>query len=104
MKKILFFIMAISIAMMGYSQNFEEAKLDGSTFEKLKVRTGADFAMQFQGLNHNSDSVALIPLGTNVNLPTANLVIEDDLARGIKVNLETYLSSSHNVEEWVKGG
>ena len=104
MKKILFFIMAISIAMMGYSQNFEEAKLDGSTFEKLKVRTGADFAMQFQGLNHNSDSVALIPLGTNVNLPTANLVIEADLARGIKVNLETYLSSRHHVEAWVKGG
>jgi len=97
-------MMAISIAMMGFSQNFEEAKLDGSSFEKLKVRTGADFAMQFQGLNHHADSVTLIPLGTNVNLPTANLVIEADLARGVKVNLETYLSSRHHVEAWVKGG
>jgi hypothetical protein len=104
MKKVLFFMMAISIAMMGFSQNFEEAKLDGSSFEKLKVRTGADFAMQFQGLNHHADSVTLIPLGTNVNLPTANLVIEADLARGVKVNLETYLSSRHHVEAWVKGG
>lgn len=95
---------AISIATIGLSQNFEEIKLDGSTFEKLKVRTGADFAMQFQALNHNSDSVELIPLGSNVNLPTANLLIEADLARGIKVNLETYLSSRHHVEAWVKGG
>ena len=104
MRKLLFFGVAISIVTMGLSQNFEETKLDGSTFDSLKVRIGADFAMQFQGLNHHSDSVSLIPLGSGINLPTANLVVEANLARGIKVNLETYLSARHHVEAWVKGG
>ena len=104
MKKLLFFGLVISIFTMGFSQNFEEKKLDGSTFEKMKVRIGADFAMQFQALDHYSDSVTLIPLGSGINLPTANFIIEADLARGIKVNLETYLSSRHHNEAWVKGG
>ncbi len=104
MKKLLFSGLVISIFTMGFSQNFEEKKLDGSTFENLKVRIGADFAMQFQALNHYSDSVTLIPLGSGINLPTANFIVEADLARGIKVNLETYLSSRHHNEAWVKGG
>jgi hypothetical protein len=104
MRKILFFAGVILISVTVLGQQFEEAKPDGSNFENLKVRVGADFAMQFQGLNHNSDSVKLIPLGSGINLPTANLVVEADLARGIKVNLETYLSSRHHVEAWVKGG
>jgi hypothetical protein len=104
MRKILFFIGAILIIKSGFSQQFEEAKLDGSDFEKLKVRVGAGFAMQYQGLNHRADSAELILLGSGINLPTANLVVEADLARGIKVNLETYLSSRHHVEAWVKGG
>jgi hypothetical protein len=104
MRKLLFFGVAISIVTAGLSQNFEETKLDGTTFDSLKVRIGADFAMQFQGLKHHSDSVSLIPLGSGINLPTANLVVEANLARGIKVNLETYLSSRHHVEAWVKGG
>ena len=60
--------------------------------------------MQFQGLKHYSDSVNLIPLGAGINLPTANLVVEADLAPGIRVNLTTYMSSRHHVEAWVKGG
>lgn len=104
MRKILFFVGAIFIAAAGLSQQFEESKLDGNNFENLKVIVGADFAMQFQRLNHNADSVELIPLGSGINLPTANLVVEANLSRGIKVNLETYLSSRHHVETWVKGG
>jgi len=104
MKKSLIFIGVLLIYTTGLGQQFEEEKLDGSSFENLKVRVGADFAMQFQGINHHSDSVDLIPLGSGINLPTANLVVEADLARGIKVNLEAYLSSRHHVEAWVKGG
>lgn len=104
MKKLLFFGILISIFSVVLSQDFEEKQLDGSSFEKLKVRIGGDFAMQFQALNHHSDSVELIPLGSGINLPTANFLLEADLARGIKVNLETYLSSRHHNEAWVKGG
>jgi hypothetical protein len=104
MKRLLLFAVIISLFGIVLSQDFEEKKLDGSTFEKLKVRVGGDFAMQFQALNHHSDSVELIPLGSGINLPTANFLIEADLARGVKVNLETYLSSRHHNEAWVKGG
>lgn len=92
-----------SVAFLVNAQGFEEAKLDPERFEKLKVRVGADFALQFQGLEHRADS-ALIPLGKNVNLPTANFNISADLAPGIQVNLITYLSSRHHPEAWVKGG
>ena len=82
---------------------FEEPQLTGSEFEKLNVKIGADFAIQFQGLNHHADS-ALIPLGKGFNLPTANLNIEAHLAPGIRVNVTTYLSARHHNEAWVKGG
>src|SRR4030042_1491725 len=72
-------------------------------FEKLKVHVGGDFALQYQILNHDADST-LIPLGTGFNLPTANLNLDVDLARGIKLNLVTYLSARHHNEAWVKGG
>jgi hypothetical protein len=84
-------------------KTFEEPKIDGSKFEKIKVTVGADFALQFQSLKHHADSV-LIPLGGNINLPAANLNVNADLAPGIKVNLVTYLSARHHNESWVKGG
>jgi hypothetical protein len=86
-----------------YSQGFEEPKLTSDEFEKLKVKVGGDFALQYQILNHDADS-ALIPLGTGFNLPTANFNLDVMLARGIKLNLVTYLSSRHHNEAWVKGG
>jgi hypothetical protein len=64
---------------------------------------GGDFALQFQFLSHHADST-LIPLGTGINLPTANFTINAVIADGIEVNLTTYLSSRHHVDTWVKGG
>ncbi|MBE0654205.1 MAG: hypothetical protein IH594_10435, partial [Bacteroidales bacterium] len=87
----------------GYSQQFEESVIQNDDFSKVKVKVGADFALQYQILEHSADS-SLIALGKGLNLPTANLNIEAELARGIKVNLTTYLSSRHHVEAWVKGG
>ena len=99
------FLLSIITAVISLSLNaqFEAPQLKGQDFEKMKVRVGADFAMQYQMLNHYADS-ALIPLGKGFNLPTANLVVESLLAPGIKVNLTTYLSARHHNEAWVKGG
>jgi hypothetical protein len=99
------FLVALYAALVSVSLNaqFEEPQLRGDDFEKMKVRLGADFAMQYQMLNHYADS-ALIPLGKGFNLPTANLVVESLLAPGIKINLTSYLSSRHHNETWVKGG
>ena len=99
------FLLSIITAVISLSLNaqFEEPQLKSQDFEKMKVRVGADFAMQYQMVNHYADS-ALIPLGKGFNLPTANLVVESQLAPGIKVNLTTYLSARHHNEAWVKGG
>ncbi|HBE40711.1 MAG TPA: hypothetical protein DDW27_05825 [Bacteroidales bacterium] len=98
-------MLVVSGVLIGsaFGQSFEESVSTNEIPEKPKISVGADFAMQFQSLRHHAN-VDLIPLGSNINLPTANLVINALLAQGIKVNLETYLSSRHHVEAWVKGG
>lgn len=103
MNKIFSLILTGLIFSLATQAQFEETKLNAAGFEKIQVRVGADFAMQYQLLSHYADS-ALIPLGKGFNLPTANLVTEAVLAPGIKVNLTTYLSSRHHNEAWVKGG
>jgi hypothetical protein len=104
MKNVLAFFCTLFITIGAYGQVFEESVADTGNFDKPKVRVGADFAMQFQALEHHADTARLIPLGKGINLPTANLVINAVLADGIEVNLTTYLSARHHNEAWVKGG
>ena len=47
---------------------------------------------------------ALYPQVGGFNLATANLIIGAQLADGIYVNLEDYMSARHHNEFWVKGG
>lgn len=103
MKKLVVIILSNLLIISIYGQQFEESAAGVEDLVKPKVSVGADFAMQFQALKHHADST-LIPLGSNINLPTANLNINAILSDGIEVNLVTYLSSRHHVEAWVKGG
>ncbi|MDA3883418.1 MAG: hypothetical protein PF481_09035 [Bacteroidales bacterium] len=86
---------------------FETSKDDSLDFNGMKVRVGGDFALQFQSLSHsNTNSVAfpLIPVASNVNLPSANLNIDVQLHEGLRMHLRSFLSSRHHNETWVKGG
>jgi len=83
---------------------FETSKADTSEFEGLKVRLGGDFAMQFQSINQSNDLNNLVELGSNFNLPTANLNLDVQLLDGVRMHLKTYLSSRHHTEAWIKGG
>jgi len=103
MKRIILLITVAFVSMISFGQQFEQAKLDPTTFEKVKVKVGADFAIQLQALDHEAD-VELIDLKHNFNLPTANLGITTDLAAGIQLHMNTYLSSRHHNEAWVEGG
>ncbi len=103
MKKIFMIVMSGIFFISASGQQFEESVTTVENLTKPEVSVGADFAMQFQALRHHAD-VDLVPLGSNINLPTANLVVNAILAEGLKVNLTTYLSSRHHVEAWVKGG
>lgn len=92
------------------NNTFENPKDSVTTFEKLKVRVGGAFALQFQGIKHESgadqtvDATKLYKIGNNFNLPTANLDIDVALYDGVNLHLRTFLSSRHHNETYVKGG
>lgn len=83
---------------------FEAPVYDTVEFDGFSVRIGGDFAMQFQGLNQTNTAGNLVDLGTNFNLPTANLNLDVQLLDGMRMHLKTYLSSRHHYEAWIKGG
>lgn len=83
---------------------FETGKQDTVPYTGLKVRVGGDFAMQFQAIDQSNDADNLVDLGTNLNLPNANLNIDVQLYDGVRMHLRTYLSARHHEESWVKGG
>jgi len=93
-----------------------ESRLVGNT---PQLRLGGAFTQQFQALEHSNtaearmvpgtngqeyDANELIEIGPGFNLATANLNVNALLTDGVQVNLETYLSSRHHQETWVKGG
>lgn len=84
--------------------NIFDPMKDDVPFDKVKARIGGAFALQFQGLDHSNSLNNLIELGSDFNLPTANLTIDAQLADGLRVNLDLYLASNHHHETWVKGG
>lgn len=96
---------------------FETGKADSVKFDGLKVRWGAGFTQQFQGLKHENtannnagNTVAtagankLYPIQPGFMTAQANLFMDVQLADGIKLNVTSYLSARHHNETWVKGG
>lgn len=83
---------------------FETSKEDTVEFKGINVRLGGDFSLQFQGLSHENEADNLSELGSDFNLPTANMDIDVQLEDGVRLHLRTYLSSRHHAEAWVKGG
>lgn len=83
---------------------FETPKGDTTAFHGVAVRVGGDFAMQFQMLRQTNTADNLVQLGSDFNLPTANLNLDVQLMDGVQMHLTTYLSSQHHEESWVKGG
>ncbi len=103
MKKVIILLSAAFINMLSFGQQFEKPKVDASQFENVKVKVGAGFALQLQALDHEAP-VELIDLKHNFNLPTANLSVTADLAPGIQLYINNYMSSRHHNEAWVEGG
>lgn len=83
---------------------FETSKVDTVGFNGVAVRVGGDFTMQFQMLRQLNDRGDLVQLGSDFNLPTANLNVDVQLLDGVRMHLKSYLSSRHHQEAWVKGG
>jgi hypothetical protein len=83
---------------------FEPSKSDTTSFQGMKIRIGGDFAMQFQSLNQSNDLDNLVELGSDFNLPTANLNVDVQLLDGVRMHLRSYLSSRNHNDFYIKGG
>jgi hypothetical protein len=98
--------------------NVFEAPKDRMPFNGFALSFGAAFSQQMQALSHSNtadpritvvngqevNQNRLIEMGTGFNLATANLFLDAQLAPGIRVALESYMSSRGHSEFWVKGG
>jgi hypothetical protein len=93
---------------------FESPKEEGIPFSGFKLSWGGAFTQQFQSLKHENtaparlvngvDANALIPIGAGFNNANANLYLNVQLAKGIRVAVETYASARHHQETWIKDG
>jgi hypothetical protein len=93
---------------------FETPKEPGVEYTGFKLDWGAAFTSQVQDLSHSNtalpnvvggvDQNQLADIGFGFNNSTANLYLNAQLARGIRVQLTSYLSSRHHNETWVKDG
>jgi hypothetical protein len=98
---------------------FESPKEPGAAYQGFKLSWGGAFAQQFQNLTHQNTAAfkagkdangkdvnlnALIPIGSGFNNANANLYLNAQLARGIRVAVETYASARHHQETWIKDG
>ena len=93
---------------------FEPPKYDTIPYTGFRLGWGASFTQQFQDLRHsNSASVKmvdetnqnqLLDIGAGFNNAVANLYLNAQMAKGIRLAVTTYMSSRHHEETWVKDG
>ena len=93
---------------------YEAPKNDGVPYTGFKLAWGAAFTQQFQGLGHYNSAAPnvvsgvnknqLMTLGHGFNNAVANLYLNAQLAKGIRVAMASYLSARHHQETWVKDG
>jgi hypothetical protein len=93
---------------------YEPPKEEGVPYTGFKLNWGAGFTQQFQGLDHTNtaapkvvsgvDANKLIQIGHGFNNAEANLYMNAQVAKGIRVALTSYLSTRHHNETWVKDG
>lgn len=93
---------------------YETPKSDNVPYTGFKLDFGGAFTQQFQGLDHSNTAAAkivngvnqnqLVRIGHGFNNAMANFYVNAQLAKGVRVALEQYLSTRHHNETWVKDG
>jgi len=98
---------------------FEAPKEEGAEYTGFKLSWGGSFTQQFQGLDHSNsaaprmipdankvlyDANKLVKIGHGFNNAEANLNLNVQLARGVRVALTQYVSTRHHNETWAKDG
>src|SRR5947207_3657353 len=99
---------------------FEAPKDESVAYDGFKLQWGAAFTQQFHGLYQSkaaarlsvtsgtppvtTDANKLIRIWHGPNNANANIYLNGQLARGIRVAMTTYSSARHHQETWVKDG
>ena len=93
---------------------FESPKREDVEYHGFEVQWGAAFTQQCQSLHHDNTALPnivgttnlnqLIKIGSGFNNAEANLYMDVQLGRGLRLALTSYLSSRHHNETWVKDG
>src|SRR5215203_2826250 len=99
---------------------FESPKEEGTAYTGFKLSWGGSFTQQFQGLDHSNTASAvtvtpaapakpynanqLVQIGHGFNNAMANLNLNVQLAKGVRVALTQYVSTRHHNETWAKDG
>lgn len=120
-----FMSMAPAVEMQNYRPEdkrgvnvFEPPKDESVPYTGFKLQWGGAFTQQFQGLDHSNtaaprlvttngvttDANKLIRIGHGPNNAVANLYLNGQLAKGIRVATTIYSSARHHQETWVKDG
>jgi hypothetical protein len=93
---------------------FEWPKTDATPFKGFALSIGGAFEQDFQNLTHQNaatpkvtngvDANQLIAVSPGFSNSVANLFVNAQLAKGIRVSMTSYLSARHHNETWVKDG
>jgi hypothetical protein len=93
---------------------FEWPKNDAVQFKGFALSIGGAFLQDFQSLTHENTATPKVTAGVDANQlmaispgfsnSVANLFVNAQLARGIRVSMTSYLSARHHNETWVKDG
>lgn len=95
---------------------FEPPKNDSVPYTGFKLGWGAAMTQQFQGLQHSNTAAPvfapgstvnqnqLIAIGNGFNNAVANVYLNAQVARGIRLAMTSYVSARHHQESWVKDG
>jgi hypothetical protein len=93
---------------------FETPKLDSVAYTGFQLNWGGSFTQEFQGLHHSNSATPVIVGGVNTNQllsigsgfdnAMANMYLDAQLAKNIRVEMTTYLSTRHHNDTWVKDG
>lgn len=95
--------------------SFEPGKKVEEDLTDIRISLGGSFMQVFQSLSHSNTAAPVIgtdgrdvnqlaDIGAGFTLAAANLNLNAQLSPGIRVVVETYLSSRRHNEAWVKGG
>ena len=94
---------------------FEPPKDDSIPYTGFKLGWGAAFTQQFQGLQHSNTAAPkpdangvnqnqLITIGNGFNNAVANIYLNAQVAKGIRLAMTSYASARHHQESWIKDG